>query len=303
MRAILLLLPLVFAFLQNGYDLFQKALVKERAEGKLEEAIQIYEQIIREFSTDRALVAKAQDAKSRVIVIHSIETGEEREVQPHLNDVRNLNWAPDGQSFFVRATDAKGQRGIYRVSIPDGDTMLIRASEPENSVQWLVVPTDGNTIYFTEHRKGRRAVIASLDLETGVEKDLVSGPWFGDFGVSPDGQYVVFHTANSKITNQSLKWIPATGGETHELAAIATPTPSWSGFGFTLDSRFVIFATRDNQVDQLWKIAVDGGSPQKLDLTAENIRAMRIHPDGRRIAFTAGQAKSEVWVMENFLRR
>jgi Tol biopolymer transport system component len=45
--------------LQNGYDLFQKALAKERAEGNLEEAIALYQKVIEE-SKDESLSAKAQ---------------------------------------------------------------------------------------------------------------------------------------------------------------------------------------------------------------------------------------------------
>jgi tetratricopeptide (TPR) repeat protein len=45
--------------LQNGYDLFQKALAKERAEGNLEEAIALYQKVIEE-SKDESLAAKAQ---------------------------------------------------------------------------------------------------------------------------------------------------------------------------------------------------------------------------------------------------
>ncbi len=44
---------------ESGYDLFQKALVKERAEGKIEEAIQLYQRIVTEFASDRTLAAKA----------------------------------------------------------------------------------------------------------------------------------------------------------------------------------------------------------------------------------------------------
>ena len=44
---------------QNGYDLFQKALAKERAEGNLEEAIALYQKVIEE-SKDKSLAAKAQ---------------------------------------------------------------------------------------------------------------------------------------------------------------------------------------------------------------------------------------------------
>ncbi len=44
---------------QNGYDLFHQALVKERAEGNFEEAIQLYQRITEEFAGDRTLAARA----------------------------------------------------------------------------------------------------------------------------------------------------------------------------------------------------------------------------------------------------
>ncbi|MGB7294906.1 MAG: tetratricopeptide repeat protein, partial [Candidatus Aminicenantales bacterium] len=44
---------------QNGYDLFQKALAKERGEGNLEEAIALYQKVIQE-TKDESLAAKAQ---------------------------------------------------------------------------------------------------------------------------------------------------------------------------------------------------------------------------------------------------
>src|SRR5438132_4970892 len=45
---------------QSGYDLFQKALVKERAVGDVEEALHLYQRIVKEFSGNHALAAKAQ---------------------------------------------------------------------------------------------------------------------------------------------------------------------------------------------------------------------------------------------------
>lgn len=55
----LLFLSLASPALQNGYDLFQKALAKERAEGNLEEAITLYQKVIGE-TKDKSLTAKAQ---------------------------------------------------------------------------------------------------------------------------------------------------------------------------------------------------------------------------------------------------
>ena len=55
--ALTLAAPRVVA--QSGNDLFQKALAKERAEGQLDAAIQLYEQVVRDFAADRPLAAKA----------------------------------------------------------------------------------------------------------------------------------------------------------------------------------------------------------------------------------------------------
>src|SRR5688572_21328476 len=56
--AALLVAPLQLGA-QSGNDLFQKALAKERAEGQLEAAIQLYEQVVRDFAADRPLAARA----------------------------------------------------------------------------------------------------------------------------------------------------------------------------------------------------------------------------------------------------
>src|SRR5678816_1217724 len=43
---------------QSGYDLFQQALMKERAEQNLTEAIRLYERIVSDFKSNRPLVAR-----------------------------------------------------------------------------------------------------------------------------------------------------------------------------------------------------------------------------------------------------
>jgi len=56
---VLLVLSFASSAPQNGYDLFQKALAKERGEGNLEEAISLYQKVVKEAS-DESLAAKAQ---------------------------------------------------------------------------------------------------------------------------------------------------------------------------------------------------------------------------------------------------
>src|SRR5579859_3827110 len=53
------ILSLGMVFAQSGYDLFQKALVKERAEGDLKGAIPMFQRVVSEAGANRELAAKA----------------------------------------------------------------------------------------------------------------------------------------------------------------------------------------------------------------------------------------------------
>jgi Tol biopolymer transport system component len=58
---------------------------------------------------------------------------------------------------------------------------------------------------------------------------------------------------------------------------------------------------QDHKYD-LWRVPAEGGTPQKVGLAIGPPWIVRVHPDGQRIAFIAGEPmRSEVWVMENFL--
>ena len=56
----------------------------------------------------------------------------------------------------------------------------------------------------------------------------------------------------------------------------------------------------DNEPNELWSIPATGGAPRKLNLGVK-VKHLSLHPDGRRIAFTAGKTDGAIWVMENFL--
>ncbi len=72
------------------------------------------------------------------------------------------------------------------------------------------------------------------------------------------------------------------------------------------DGRHLLFSKGPRGNMELWRIPVDGGEPEKLGLAMARLGlfGLSVHPDGQRIAFSAGAAgppTSEVWVMENFL--
>ena len=79
-------------------------------------------------------------------------------------------------------------------------------------------------------------------------------------------------------------------------------TPAWSA-----DGRYIYFSKRQKSPEDMWdlyRVSVDGGKAQKIDLSVGQFRHFSVHPDGQHIAFSsmgANPEQSQVWVMENFL--
>ena len=52
---------------------------------------------------------------------------------------------------------------------------------------------------------------------------------------------------------------------------------------------------------ELWRIAIEGGEPQKVGVISQGVHDIVVHPDGNRIALSTRAYKPEIWAMENFL--
>ncbi len=75
---------------------------------------------------------------------------------------------------------------------------------------------------------------------------------------------------------------------------------------WTADSRHLIYAStrRSDKRIELKRVSIDGGAPEDLGLALEGAwpYGLSVHPDGRRITFTAGSPpREELWALENFL--
>jgi Tol biopolymer transport system component len=245
------------------------------------------------------------------IVIRSAETGEERELKPKARSLRGLalRWAPDGKFLVVPGIDNEGRRGLMHVDVQTGDaTLLVPLLERDTYFPRFDCSPDGKTIFYVSQDapEGNDRTLFAWDLQTRRETALVRRRSLGSFSVSPDGRWLVLTAWGEPTNSQVLFIMPAAGGDLRELVRIDTEesngrvTPLW-----TPDGRWVIFAkgargkpTRDVQ---LWRVPAEGGEPTRLDVTIDNLWRLRLHPDGRRIAFDTSGGKAEVWVLENFL--
>jgi Tol biopolymer transport system component len=218
-------------------------------------------------------------------VIRSIDSGEERELVPKVTRLYQLpRWSPDGRSLIANGYDRKRREGIYVIDVLTGDATLVVDGQMYNP-GWL---PDGKTIFY---RSNQRAIIAR-NLQDGQERELYRGR-VQSLTVSPDGQYLAFRSFESKTAY--VRVVATTGGEARAIAewpGDSNPTIAWES-----DSRHVFAATPG----AFWRIPVEGGTAQQFKTDITGVREMAFSPDGKRVAFTAGESKTEVWVMENFL--
>lgn len=251
---------------------------------------------------------------SWVLLIRSVETGKERQLPLRIRRFHAFQprWSPDGHSLLAQGRNYKGRAGLYRIDAQTGEVTPIvqtRTACPPDCIEWPTGSPDGKFFFTRWTTKGPERTIVVRNLETGGEKELqrVASPiGVGVLTVSPDSQWLAFLREDLEKGTMALKVMPTAGGESRELARVRPPQRI-AALAWMPDSRHIVYATRttgEERKFELWQIATEGGQPQHLGLVMQGIRpyGLSIHPDGRRIAFTAGRPpREEVWVLENFL--
>ena len=237
-----------------------------------------------------------QFAGTNPIIIRNLATGEEREVVPALAISRRTRWWPDGHAFVMVGDDAKGRLAIYRVDAQTGAVSPLVQLESTRFYAPSVWSSDGKQVFYT-YPKGKEQVLRVRNLESGEERELYRGD-ASQLALSPDGKWLAL-----TISSYYLVIMPTTGGSPRELLQFRPPESIRpNSLAWTLDGQYLLFVkAQPQQLASLWRIPVKGGEPQPLGLKMEGLTDLRVHPDGRQIAFTAGEDKPEVWVMENFL--
>ena len=247
-----------------------------------------------------------------VLVIRSVETGEERELPLKLTTKPfRPRWSPDGGSLLATTRDHKGRQGVYRIDAQTGEVKPIVQMGPEATTSWADWSPDGKAIFYvSSDHASRRARLLMRNLETGQEKEIALGPAFGWAGSvlrSPDGWQLAFRES----LMGGLKVISATG-ESRELLRFSQEEQEQGiqigGVTWMPDGRHLLFSKGLRGNMELWRIPVDGGEPAKLGLAMVGLglKGLSVHPDGQRIAFSAGGGvgpTSALWVMENFLHQ
>jgi Tol biopolymer transport system component len=253
------------------------------------------------------------------IRVRSVKTSEDREVPSRIPITGPVRWFPDGQSLLVASRDARilnGDLGYYRMNIASGDAQLLhQTASREITATRPDLSPDGRTIFYLETLT--QPVRFDIDSRRATRLTPVGARRVA-LAISPDGSQVAYlgtggDSPEADVSRAALVVAPATGGEPRAVAnfvgnSTARERNEGLGLAWSPDQRYLFFVRPEGDTGDgskaVWRVPLDRGEAENLRISMDRIRALRVHPDGRRIAFdSVVDPRSEVWALENYLPR
>ncbi|MCC6369081.1 MAG: PD40 domain-containing protein [Bryobacterales bacterium] len=234
--------------------------------------------------------------ESVVIAIYDTETRKAAVLAPKLASLDHLRWSPDGKRFLAGGSDRHGERGLYVI---DAETAAVKpvALTPAETYRGFegVWTRGGEAVCFIQPEEGAIRM-GPLDGETRVIYRARAKAKLHDLAISADGRRIAF--AMQSEGAEAVLVLPLEGGEPRQAANVRGG--AINGLEWGRDGRWLLASTPGDP-PALWRIALDGTGPRKLDWNLQQQGAVRLDGSGRRIAYVAGKTQTEIRVIERLV--
>ena len=243
--------------------------------------------------------AEGDVSPSRMIVQY--EDGKETDVKAAHGDTpnRGVQWCQGGDRIV-----GPGRKRIFdlRTGEVSSDFRDLRFPQAPYSHELALSP-DCKTAYVLAWTQANKRRVYRMDLATGAETELLNETaepaYIARPSVSPDGRWLVFRSQGQILL------LPTEGGGLRELDRYTGGLPMMD-MAWTPDSKRVIYTRlvksangRDPQTELYW-VSIEGGTPHSMGIRMPGgIRAASLHPDGKRLLFSARSSNIEFWVLRN----
>ncbi len=211
-------------------------------------------------------------------------------------------WSPDGRYLaFIRRS--AGENGIFIVPALGGAERKLGQTGPNLSSQaWsqcrLSWSPDGKFMALADRASPQdRHAIFLLSVEDDEKQQLTSPPGssYDDFpAFSPDGQTLAFIRTNG-LSSADLYLISMQG---EELRRLTTDERRVHSLAWTADNREIVFSSNRGGGFSLWRVAVSGGTPERVAATGQNAYSPAISRQGNRLAYNVSFLDSNIWRLD-----
>ena len=265
---------------QSAASLFQEGLMLERVEGKLLEAVDRYERVVRDFPSERTIAAQALlqlgDTFNKL--------GRSNAREPLETLVR------DYAEQVSLVAEARARLGMFgsQTAAPGAVSSRVVLESPELPVdQFGSVSADGRHLSFM----GENGDLSIYELATGsthrVTKNPPNSREFAEYSTfSPDGSQLAYGWSDRR-GNYELRVIDREGGEPKVL--YSSQEFIWlSPYDWSPDGREIIAIIAGSGNRALVLVPARGGDPRTLktlDWLAGVPNRAEFSPDGRFIAY------------------
>jgi len=273
------------------------------------------------------------DTPERRLMLRSTAGGETRDVTPgSLTPGRDLiRWSEDGRKVLISGEEREsGRSGFFAYTLATGEVEYVFSPDEiaGMDVGWEMFSRDWGTVYLAvRERDDGPAEVMRRDLATKDQRTLLARPGRLDGGQpirrmfpSPDDRYLAFWELAEPDTARMLRVIFTAGGEPRTLLTVPSSDEA-AGYpdcfdsyivSWTSDGRHLLSFLRDSVPEgepfspnlcELYKVPVDGGDPIFVGAIPKPSLPWALSPDDNRLAFSLGEYRGEIWIMEGLDRR
>jgi serine/threonine protein kinase len=178
---------------------------------------------------------------------------------------------------------------VWRMDAAGGGLKQLTTGTEENHAE---CSSDGRWVYYIERSNEQN--LMKVPIDGGPAQTVSTLPVVNQFDISPDGKLAVFETLqHSGEHKEKLAIVSTESGQSvhsldfeHEL------------FGpprFSPDGKGVVYASRENGVDNLWSQPIDGSKGRYItDFKQEHIYDFHWSFDGKQLALVRGHTDADV---------
>jgi Tol biopolymer transport system component len=223
---------------------------------------------------------QTRDGANRwVLEVVSPKTGEGHDLHAFPVGARGVAWLPDSRGVLVTAIDPESGRGqIWSVSYPGGELKHFTNDLTNYDLCCLDISQDGNSLVALQETDLSDIWVSNADGSN--PKQVTSGEplgmgleWAGDRILAGDLRYQWF-AMNPEGGDRAAMF------SDHDPRIQLTSCP---------DGKHLVYTTLHNQAVELWRSEVDGSNPLKLTSRAESYGGI-CTPDSKSVLYGADGA-------------